>query len=160
MMEQSVIKKKINQKTLKEINLFLEEFYPESKKAADAMVEVKLKSAQARGLETLVATTTRFSEIINYVKRQTGKDNKKDNWAKTLKKQGNDPDIKLGTKLIKQLEKLEEQAESISKEDDVANCLDIKLRLARGWVTQVVCHYLYGMKTADEGGKKNKNDNE
>lgn len=135
---------KFNTKTIshgivKAIDIFLEEYYTRSKEAAEIMVKSGLGKSQVRGLETLTATTSRFSEIINYVKRQTGKDTKNE-WTK------------LGPKLISQLEDLEKKAEELSK-DNVDSCLDIKLLLARGWVNQVVCHYLYE-KTIKEDEKK------
>ncbi len=114
---------------VKAVDIFLEGYYAKSIEAAEIMVKSGLGMAQARGLETLTATTSRFSEIINYVKRQTGKDTKNE-WTT------------LGPKLISQLEDLEKKAEELSK-DNVDTCLDIKLLLARGWVNQVVCHYLY-----------------
>ncbi|MBI2470387.1 MAG: hypothetical protein HYV59_03990 [Planctomycetes bacterium] len=133
----------INPRISKEIDIFLEGYYGKSKEAAKMMVDCELEKTQARGLETLTATTSRFSEIINYVKRQTGKDTK-NKW------------IRIGPKLISQLEELEKKAEELSK-DDADSCLDIKLRLARGWVNQVVCHYLYGKTIKEDGKKQNGN---
>lgn len=135
---------KFNTKTipygiLKAVDIFLEEYYAKSIDAAKIMANDLPGTTQVRGLETLTATTSRFSEIINYVKRQTGKDTKNE-WTT------------LGPKLISQLEDLEKKAEELSK-DDVDRCLDIKLLLARGWVNQVVCHYLYE-KTIKEDKKK------
>lgn len=138
-MSQKCNTKTISPDIVKAIDIFLEEYYTRSKEAAEIMVKFDLGKAQVRGLETLTATTTRFSEIINYVKRQTGKDTKNE-WTK------------LGPKLISQLEDLEKKAEELSK-DNVDSCLDIKLLLARGWVNQVVCHYLYE-KTINEDKKK------
>jgi hypothetical protein len=138
-MSQKCNAKTISHSIVKAIDIFLEEYYTRSKEAAEIMVNSNLGMAQVRGLETLAATTSRFSEIINYVKRQTGKDTKNE-WTK------------LGPKLISQLEELEKKAEELSK-DNVDSCLDIKLLLARGWVNQVVCQYLYE-KTIKKDEKK------
>lgn len=138
-MSQKFNTKTISPGIVKAIDVFLEGYYSRSIEAAEIMVKSDLGKAQVRGLETLTATTSRFSEIINYVKRQTGKDTKNE-WTK------------LGPKLISQLEDLEKKAEELSK-DNVDSCLDIKLLLARGWVNQVVCHYLYE-KTINEDKKK------
>lgn len=135
--------KAINPGILKAVDIFLEGYYARSIEAAEIMVKCELGKAQVRGLETLTATTSRFSEIINYVKRQTGKDTK-NKW------------ITLCPKLISQLEELEKKAEELSK-DNVDSCLDIKLLLARGWVNQVVCHYLYGMTIKEDEKKQHGN---
>ncbi|MDM8539430.1 hypothetical protein QUF70_21965 [Desulfobacterales bacterium HSG17] len=113
----------------REIDLFLEEIYDDSKKAGEEMAEVGLGKAQIRGLETMILSTTRFSEIMNYIKNQAGKDNKM-KWAI------------VAPGLIKRLEKLEEKAEELGK-NDPSLCLAIKMKLARGWEKQVISHCLY-----------------
>ena len=140
MMQTTSNVKGLNSELSNEINIFLEGFYGKSKEAAEQMVKCELDPTQARGLETLTATTTRFSEIINFVKKQTGKGTK-NNWTT------------IGPLLISQLEELEKKAEELGK-DDAHSCLEIKLQLAKGWVNQVICHYLYGKKMADEEGKE------
>lgn len=114
---------------LQKIDLILESFYPKSKALASQMKG--LDTSQIRKLETLVASTRRFSEIINFIKNQAGK--KSDigkEWSK------------IATQMIEHLEKFEEKARTIEKADP-ERILAIKVRLARGWVKQVVCHYLY-----------------
>ncbi len=138
-MSQKFNTKTISPGIVKAIDVFLEGYYTKSIEAAKIMASDLPGKTQARGLETLTATTSRFSEIINYVKRQTGKDTKNE-WTT------------LGPKLISQLEDLEKKAEELSK-DNVDSCLDIKLLLARGWVNQVVCQYLYE-KTIKKDEKK------
>ncbi len=115
--------------TLKAIDLYLEEFYPQSKNAGNEMARVDLGTSQIRGLETLVTSTTRFSEIINYIKNQAGKD-RHNTWSQ------------IAQLLLNQLEQLETKATQMGYEDP-AMILDIKMRLARGWAKQAVTHYLY-----------------
>jgi hypothetical protein len=117
--------------TLKEIDLYLEEFYPKSVGAGNAMAIADLGNTQIRGLETLITSASRFSEIINYIKNQTGKD-KKGKW------------LQIGPLLLGQLEQLENKANEMGREDPETK-LEIKMKLARGWAKQVVTHYLYSM---------------
>ncbi|HHC25087.1 MAG TPA: hypothetical protein ENK58_06705 [Desulfobacterales bacterium] len=115
--------------TLKKIDLYLEEFYPNAVNAGNEMFSAELGKAQIRGLETLVTSTSRFSEVINYIKNQTGKD-KKGKW------------LQAGPLLLDQLDLLENKADEIGQ-GDATTVLEIKLRLARGWAKQVTTHYLY-----------------
>ncbi len=116
---------------LREIDLYLEDFYPNSVNAGNQMASADLRMAQIRGLETLVTSVTRFSEIINYIKNQTGKD-KKNTW------------VQVGSLLLSQLEQLENKAGEMGNGDPVVT-LEIKMKLARGWAKQVVAHYLYSV---------------
>ena len=67
---------RINPVIMADIDLFLEDIYPESKNAGDKMAEAGLGNSQVRRFERVVVSTRRFSEIINYIKNQTGKDKK------------------------------------------------------------------------------------
>ncbi len=116
---------------LRNIDLYLEEFYPNSVNAGNQMASADLRMAQIRGLETLVTSVTRFSEIINYIKNQTGKD-KKNTW------------VRVGSLLLGQLEQLEKEAGGMGNNDPTVT-LEIKMKLARGWAKQVVAHYLYSV---------------
>ncbi len=117
--------------TLQQIDLFLEQFFAEGhpQQAGQRMLTDRLKQTQVRGLENLIVATTRFSEIINYIKNQTGKDRRE--WKA------------VGPLLLSQLEALEARAAELA-DGDAGRQLEIKLRLARGWARQVVAHYLYG----------------
>jgi hypothetical protein len=123
----------------KDIDLFLEEIYPDSEKMGGKMAkrEVSLQTSQARGLENLTVSTSRFSEIINYIKNQAGKSAKGKGW-----------NIFVEEMLLK-LKEIENKAREIGG-DDPGTALEIKLKLARGWVKQVVAHYLYE-KTREKG---------
>jgi len=115
--------------TLHRIDIYLEQFYPESVKAGAKMAAVDLGTTQIRGLETLITSTSRFSEIINYVKNQAGKD-RKQKWSI------------VAPILLKQLDELETEAKTIGLEKP-QNILEIKMKLARGWAKQVATHCIY-----------------
>ncbi|MDM8525791.1 hypothetical protein QUF80_20660 [Desulfococcaceae bacterium HSG8] len=115
--------------TPEKIDLYLEEIYPQSIIAGNEMADTGLRNTQIRGLETLVTSASRFSEIINYIKNQVGKD-KKGKW------------LKVGSLLLEQLGKIEDKANKMGNEDP-AKILEIKMKMARGWAKQVVAHYLY-----------------
>jgi hypothetical protein len=128
---------KLTPDTLQAIDLALEDFFPQSVFAGREMASVELKTSQIRGLENLVASTRRFSEIVNYIKNQTGKER-----GNTLRWRT------VSETLLNQLRDLETAAENIAG-DDGGLRLAVKLRLARGWCRQVVAHYLYENR---EGG--------
>jgi hypothetical protein len=135
-----------------EIDLFLEEFYPEGKRAGMLAagyfdkekpgVQLKtpqMKMAQIRGLENLVVSTRRFSEIINFIKNQAGKQNRTaESWRQ------------VAGVFLAQLEQLEAKARELGNAD-AELVLDAKLRLARGWIKQVVAHYLFEQVRHDLG---------
>lgn len=129
----------LSPETLKAIDLHLEALY-ESKTTIDIgqkMADVEFKSSQIRNLENLVMSTKRFSEIINFIKNQTGKD-KKGKW--TL----------IADTLLHQLEDLEDKAKEIGK-DNPSIIFEVKKRLARGWVKQIVAHYFFADLKRKEG---------
>ncbi len=116
----------------KEIDLCLERIYPESITLAEKVVEAGLDAkSQLRGFETLINATSRFSEIQNYIKNQAGKENSAASKWRFV-----------APLMLGQLAALETEAHRIAGTDP-QQILDVKLRLARGWAKQVVCHYLY-----------------
>ena len=130
----------LSPETLKAIDLHLEALY-ESKSTIDIgqkMADVELKSSQIRNLENLAMSTRRFSEIINFIKNQTGKD-KKGRWPLIV------------DSLLHQLEDLENKAREIGK-NNPGITFEVKRQLARGWVKQIVAHYFF----ADSKKKKDK----
>ncbi len=118
--------------TRRAIDIYAEQIHEDgtARDAANDMVRVGLKNTQLRGLETLVGSTPRFSEIINYIKNQAGKDRKHVNWSL------------VASKLLEQLGVLEKKAGELGK-GDPERTLAIKIKMARLWVKQVVTHYLY-----------------
>lgn len=120
----------LSRKTLNEIDLFLEDFYPKSRDAGIQLAECGMKNNQVRGLENIIVSTTRFSEILNYVKNQAGKE-KNDNQWRTV-----------APTILAQFDELEEKAFQMADEN-ASERLQIKLQLVKGWARQMVAHYLY-----------------
>ena len=133
----------LSPETLKAIDLHLEALY-ESKatidigqKMADIKSDTKQFNTQIRNLENLVMSTRRFSEIINFIKNQTGKD-KKGKWPL------------IADTLLHQLEKLEDKAKEIGEENPCI-IFEVKKHLARGWVKQIAAHYFFADSKRKEG---------
>jgi len=124
--------------TLRSVDLFLEGFYPRSRETGKQLDEVRLDKSQIRGFESLAGSTRRFSEIVNYIKNQAGKER----GARARWRQVAGP-------MLGQLEELEAEADRLAS-GDAARALEIKLKLARGWVRQVVAHYLYERSLREE----------
>lgn len=116
---------------MQDIDHYLDEHYDEAKGAGQRLSNVGLGMAQIRGLENLIAATTRFSEIINYIKNQAGKE-------KGDRRQWRD----VAKPLLDQLTQLEADAGTIGGQDP-GKTMVVKLRLAKGWGKQVITHYLY-----------------
>lgn len=85
-----------------------------------------LNDTQIRNLQNVVNSTTRFSEIMNYVKAQTGRHKE---WEH------------LGPEIVKSLDKIDEYAGKIvGAEQDRG---EVRLKLSRLWVKIVVAEFLY-----------------
>jgi hypothetical protein len=116
---------------LRKIDCYMEEFYPQSVEAGKLLKAVELSTAQIRGLETLITSTRRFSEILNYIKNQAGKERREEpKWTQ------------VAPVLLGQLGVLESEAHRIGGEDP-AKVMEVKLRFARIWAKQIVANYLY-----------------
>ena len=103
------------------------------------------KKTQIRGLERLIVSTSRFSEIQNYIKNQAGRDSKT-----------SEPWREVAEALLKQLDEIEAKAREIGGTDAEA-VIDAKLRLARGWGRQVVANYLFeSVKEGRESRRHNR----
>jgi len=87
---------------IEEIDAYIEEFYKKSKTAADEVVRAGLTPSQVRIFEKIVSSTTRFSEIINHIKNQAGKDKTK-RW------------MQVAPILLSQLEELEAKADYMKR---------------------------------------------
>lgn len=86
---------------------------------------------QIRNLQQITCSATRFADIEDFVKNQMGKEK--------MGKQA--PWKALGQEVLKQLAQLRAQSEKF--DTDPVNQMDLRLRLARGWVRAVVGEYLY-----------------
>lgn len=121
----------LDPETLKAIDLHLETLY-ESKTTINVgqeMANSGLQTSQIRSLENLIMSTRRFSEIINFIKNQAGKD-RKGQW------------VQVADTLLNQLQEIEEKAGEIGT-NDAGRTLEVKRHLARGWGKQIVAHYLF-----------------
>ncbi|KPA14382.1 hypothetical protein MHK_005403 [Candidatus Magnetomorum sp. HK-1] len=134
----------LDYQTLKKIDLHLESLYEKNyatnskNNIGKIMAEVDLGSTQVRGLERLTLSSTRFSQTINYVKNQAGKEKKnKKKWSIVAEK------------LIPQLEELEKEAHKIG-ENVPATVLEVKMRLSRGLIKMIVANYYYLTKQDNE----------
>jgi hypothetical protein len=128
----------LNEKNMRHIDLFLEEYYESGKtqEIAEVLVQDKMNKNQVRGLENIIVSTTRFSEIINYIKNQIGK-------------QGRSQWQNAGPTMLRHLTEIEQKAGELSG-DNPAEKVEIKLRLARGWAKQVAAHYYYARLSQGE----------
>ena len=86
---------------------------------------------QIRNLQQITCSATRFADIEDFVKNQMGKEK--------MGKQA--PWKALGQEVLGQLAQLRAQSEKF--DTDPVNQMDLRLRLARGWVRAVVGEYLY-----------------
>lgn len=86
---------------------------------------------QIRNLQQITCSATRFADIEDFVKNQMGKEK--------MGKQA--PWKALGQEVLGQLAQLRAQSEEF--DTDPVNQMDLRLRLARGWVRAVVGEYLY-----------------
>jgi delta 1-pyrroline-5-carboxylate dehydrogenase len=109
---------KLDDETLKKIDVYLEKLYEKNyttgkeNNLGKLMAETGLGSSQVRGLEQLTFSSTRFSQVINYIKNQAGKEKKeKSQWTK------------IAPKLINQLGELEQEAYIIVNKDPAIDLL-------------------------------------
>ncbi len=116
----------------KQIDRHLESIYENSVALAGKISQAGLDSkSQMRGFETLVNSTSRFSEIKNFIKNQAGKEGRQSSgWRQ------------IAADMLTHLDAIESEAAKISN-DDPEQLMAAKLRLARGWSKQVICHFLY-----------------
>jgi len=119
--------------TLRATDIFLEEIYPHSETLGKQLAKVGIRKAQIRKFENLVSSTPRFSEILNFIKNQAGKEKERDQKWRLVAEE-----------MLAQLAQIEEQAQALGRGDS-ADSLALKLRLVRGWARQIVAHYLYSV---------------
>ena len=105
-------------------------------------------STQVRNLQQIACSATRFADIEDFVKNQMGKE-KKDDENPRWRALGDDGQA-LGEEILQKLNQLREK--SLELDDDAANQMALRLRLARGWVRAVVSESLYQVALAQMGG--------
>ena len=97
-------------------------------------------STQVRNLQQITCSATRFADIEDFVKNQMGKEKKEERKWKAL-----------GEDVLQQLKQLRDKSQEIENEN-LANQMALRLRLARGWVRAVVSAYLYQVARDQMGG--------
>ncbi len=126
-------------KILKEIGMKADIFRTQTeslgKIAAEAFSDKH--KAQLKGLENIANSALKVSDILNYIKRQTGKSEANKKWKQD----------KFGEKLLKEIEEnLKKYRDHISGNLKITSDeqkLDVYLRLIREFVRQVVIFYEY-----------------
>lgn len=126
--------------TIKAINKKVdsEDFLKLAKDAADCASVSRINATQIRSIQNVVNSTQRFSEILNFIKSQTGRHYKE--WKQ------------LGPKLVSIMEKIDTDAESILQEKEKKDTQtkeeiplkgEVRLALCRHWVKIFVAEFLY-----------------
>lgn len=126
--------------TIKAINKKVdsEDFLNLAKDAADCASVSRINATQIRSIQNVVNSTQRFSEILNFIKSQTGRHSKE--WKQ------------LGPKLVSIMEKIDTDAESILQEKEKKDTQtkeeiplkgEVRLALCRHWVKIFVAEFLY-----------------
>ncbi|WP_156915848.1 hypothetical protein [Desulfatirhabdium butyrativorans] len=129
--------KQLTPEMLHRLDVILEDFYPKSRETGEKLAQIRMEKSQVRGLENMVVSTSRFSEILNFIKNQAGKERKDNKWRKAAEQ------------MLTQLGQLEEAAANLVP-DDPGRRLEVKMRLARGWIRQLVPAYLFYGKVMTE----------
>ena len=107
-----------------------DKFLEKARNIAQLAVDARLKDNQIRNLQNIVNSTTRFSEITNFVKAQTGRHFR--DWQK------------LGPAIIRDLQGkdgIDQKAGEISNPQNSKG--EIRLQLCRHWIKIVVAEFLY-----------------
>lgn len=123
-------------------DLYLDECHHEFLRLGDRLIEVfppqgDRISTQVRNLQQIVTTSTRFSDIEDFVKNQMGKGRGQNHaWQQ------------IGDEILEVLRRLRavvarQPGGSPDQAADPELALDFRLRLARGWVRAVASQYLY-----------------
>lgn len=121
---------------LRAVNHYLDEHLEQHEKVGEIFKRKKFPTSQVRNLQHIVFTATRFTAITNFVKNQIGKDSDKKYWA------SRENGAMVGEIVLEALDTLRKQAEKIAVEFNDSP-YNVALHLTRGWVEQVVTHYLF-----------------
>jgi len=126
-------------KILKEVAIFADLFRQKTEDsgliAKDAFTD--RHKSQMKNLENIANSALKVSDVLDYIKRQTGKSRENDLWRKD----------RFGEKLLNDItETLKKNRDTICKRLDIAaekDKLEVYLLLIREFVRQVVIHYEY-----------------
>jgi hypothetical protein len=98
-------------------------------------------SSQVRGLQQMACSAVRFADVEDFVKNQMGKARSREKGEKQ------DPWLDVGEPTLAALTELRRQAAELARVAGGAvppgEELQLRLKLARGWVRAVVGRYLY-----------------
>jgi len=125
-----------NPQVLQAVDQYLDENIDQHEKIGELFAHKMFSTSQVRNLQQIVITANRYTAIINFVKNQIGKSSKRKSWASLV------GDKMIGEVVLDSLEMLMKQAQKIAEEFGESP-YTVALQLARGWVEQVVSHYLY-----------------
>lgn len=133
----------LNDKLIQEVNLYIEDNHQTFSKLGKRFFDIfgydnNRIRAQIRNLENITCSATRFTDIEDFVKNQMGKEKIDERKWK-----------KLGGEVLQQLKQLREKSQKL--DDNPYNQMDLRLRLARGWVRAVVSEYLYQVASDQMG---------
>ena len=133
----------LNDKLIQEVNLYIEDNHQTFSKLGKRFFDIfgydnNHIRAQIRNLENITCSATRFTDIEDFVKNQMGKEKIDERKWK-----------KLGGEVLQQLKQLREKSQEL--DDNPYNQMDLRLRLARGWVRAVVSEYLYQVASDQMG---------
>jgi hypothetical protein len=133
----------LNDKLIQEVNLYIEDNHQTFSKLGKRFFDIfgydnNRIRAQIRNLENITCSATRFTDIEDFVKNQMGKEKIDERKWK-----------KLGGEVLQQLKQLREKSQEL--DDNPYNQMDLRLRLARGWVRAVVSEYLYQVASDQMG---------
>ena len=137
-----------------EVNNQAEAFYGDAVKLGDhAAAALKRSRAQMTGLETIAESTSKTSDVFDYIKKQTARNI---SWRQTHK---DSPDEGFGARLRRYLDTtLRKRAEMISKEplnigdkseEDLRERRRIHLLLMRQFIRQMVVQYEFQVNVGD-----------
>lgn len=133
-------------KILKEVGVVADKFRNDAEKMGDlakkAFPDEKNRS-QMKHLENIANSALKVSDVLDYIKRQTGRSKPHEKW-----KVGN-----FGSDLLDHIQRRKGDTEDISDELDISDEIDrleVNLLLIREFVKQVVIHYEYNPGAKDE----------
>ena len=134
------MKSEIDAKLLKEISKTVDTYYKSTESFGESARQVfgSNKKSQIRNLESIAYSTSKLTDIYDFIKNQTGKAKENREWRKDS----------FGKDLLNKLIDLRKDAKAIfnklDKEDhDLIRI--IHLRLIRNFIKQLSAHYLYAL---------------
>ena len=139
----------LNNELIQAANCYIDENHEDFSELGKRFFDVfSYNKAQVRNLQQITCSATRFADIEDFVKNQMGKE-KKDDKNPRWRALGDDGQA-LGDEILQNLNQLREK--SLELDEDSANQMALRLRLARGWVRAVVGEYLYQVAFDQMGG--------